>query len=367
MSFKFRRVGIASGLINWLTGSKYNQQKATQVVENYVKNNFKLESVSNYLESLASTVKVDTNITQNMRNVLTFTNTKAEGFDVTQSADVKTILKNMINSDNAQQVSNDMKTKFDESLKNFQDKMTSDFGSLFESKGQNTINNLSNDIQKRYESNFSKNNILQTFANYSVNQNLENIVTATDSEVGKFSLSQKVAADVVVESIIDSVSKQLLDNKDYTDITKSIINEQHKKDTGLEIGKSTQKAIEEGSKFGQTVTKEGSKVIQGAVTEGSKVAQGAIKEGSKVAQTVVKAAENTAGSLINTWKWIIIAIAIVIVIIIAGVTIFLMRGGLGQMTDATTKIIGSLPPGMIPGYPSMIPGSSSMISGDKNG
>lgn len=322
MSFKFRRVGFVNDIINWLTGSQYDQKKATQVVENYVKNNFKLESVSNYLDRLASTVKVDTKISQDVRNIIRFDKSNIGELNLAQRANIKSILKNIINSENVQQVSNDMRTKFDESLKNFQDKMTADFGSIFEGKGQNTINNFVNDIQKRYENNFSKENIANTFANYAVDQKVENIISANESDVGKINFAQEATADVVVESIIDSVSKQLLDNKDYTDITKSIINEQHKKDTGLEIGQN-------------------------------------VGELTKIPGQLIQAAENTAKSWFDTWKWVIIAAAIVVVVLIVGIIIFFMKGGLGQVTDAATKVMGSLPPGIIPGVPTGIRVGSS--------
>lgn len=300
MAYRYRRVGIIQGIVDWISGSSYSSNKATQVVENYVKNNLNVEAVTNYLDRLASTVKVDTQTIQNIRNIYTFDKSKVGDLNVAQKTNIKATVKNMVNSTNAPQVSNALVTGMDESLRGFQDKLTSDFGALFTGgKGQEMINNLVNDVRKRMESNFSTDNVVNTFTSLSSDQNAENIVNARESEIGNINFSQEAAADIVVGTVLEMVSKQLLDNRAYTDITKAIINDQHKKDTGLDIGKTAQTAIETGSKV----------------------------------------AENW----FSTWKWVIIAAAIVLAILIIGIIIFLLMGGLSQATEFTTALTKAMP------------------------
>lgn len=229
--------GLISGagnIVNNILSGIFGTQKAVEEINNYVDTNLDLSNIARYLSQTVANSTVNISSSQN-RGDIVIEGIVEGNINASQLSEIKTDIKSIIDNNNKVDISRNITAMFNNSIDNFQRKLTEDIGGILSGpSGQSQINNFIENVKNRFEYDFNTSNISNTMAIISNSQNMGDIrIGPSGYFKGNIDSSQKSAITSIVDTIQKSVSNQLLKDESVIDISKNIISKQEQENKGV--------------------------------------------------------------------------------------------------------------------------------------
>ena len=225
--------GLSAGL-KFLFGNVLSESDISQRIENYVQKNMDISVMGKYLSTLTSRVQTDITTSQIMGDV------DIEGYiggsvNAAQVAEIKADIKSLVTADNQAEVSRNMTVKFNEELQVLQKRLSEDIAGLLDvNNGQQIVTKFIDNIRQRFDTDFSVNNIVETFNKISAQQQRGNLRVSPSAVIaGNLDAGQNIMVTSIIDSITNSISHLITHDESNVEIARAILHEQQSESTGI--------------------------------------------------------------------------------------------------------------------------------------